>query len=214
MDLAVTSGTTGRGRGPERVRTDGRRVDRTVGQARLRGSAWRWPMVRIPSACSSFAITRPTPHSRSTGSGARNADSSPEGTTTRPSGFPRSDATFATNLFDASPADAVSPVSAWIRVLIRRTVSTGSPNSDSVPVRSRERLVHRDLLHERREGREELHDLGGDPLVASACRRAETPRGGTVAPPGRWAWPSERQTVAPRRKPLTPHLVPGGRRQR
>ena len=40
------------------------------------------------------------------------------------------------NLFAASPADAVSPVSARIRRLMPRTASGAGPNSEAVPVRS------------------------------------------------------------------------------
>jgi hypothetical protein len=80
-----------------------------------RGRAWSWPIVRIPRVCSSRVITRPTPHSLSTEREDRKPASSPAGTTTNPSGFPSSDATLATNLLAARPADAVSPVSARTR---------------------------------------------------------------------------------------------------
>ena len=93
-------------------------------------------MVAMPIPVSVSASTFPTPHSRSTGSGARNPASVPGGTITRPSGFRRSEATLATNLFAASPAEAVRPVSARIRVLIRRTASSGGPKSACVPDRS------------------------------------------------------------------------------
>ena len=43
----------------------------------------------------------------------------------------------ATNLFAASPAEAVSPVASRMRDLIRRTASGGGPQRVSVPVRSR-----------------------------------------------------------------------------
>ena len=81
-------------------------------------------------------MTRPTPQIRSTGSGARNRASPPGATTTRPSGFSRSEATFARNLFGARPAEAVRRVSSRMRTLIRRTAASGLPKSRSVPVRS------------------------------------------------------------------------------
>ncbi len=40
------------------------------------------------------------------------------------------------NLFEARPADAVSPVSARIRRLISATASGAGPKSEAVPVRS------------------------------------------------------------------------------
>ena len=58
-------------------------------------------------AWSSAPATLPTPHSRPTGSGDRNSPSLPGATTTSPSGFSSSDATLATNLFAATPTEAV-----------------------------------------------------------------------------------------------------------
>ena len=66
---------------------------------------------RTPNSRSDVARPLPTPHSRVIGSGARNAASSPGGTTTSPSGLPRSSAIFATNFVVATPTDAVSPSS-------------------------------------------------------------------------------------------------------
>ena len=55
----------------------------------------------------------------------------------RPSGFPRSDAIFARNLFGATPAETVSPVSSRTAALIFRATSSAAPNSRSHPVTSR-----------------------------------------------------------------------------
>src|SRR5436309_13841243 len=57
--------------------------------------------------------------------------------TVRPSGFFQPDAIFARNLFGATPADAVNPVSARIRSLSRRAtgVASGSPHAFSVTSR-------------------------------------------------------------------------------
>src|SRR5438105_1452258 len=70
-----------------------------VASDRAARSPIRWtPKSR--SACWTFG---PTPHSRLTGSGARNSASPPGGTTTRASGLRRSDATFAHSLLVATP---------------------------------------------------------------------------------------------------------------
>ena len=57
--------------------------------------------------------------------------------TVSPSGFFQADAVFARNLFGATPAEAVRPVSSRIRRLIRRATSTasGSPHEFSVTSR-------------------------------------------------------------------------------
>ena len=77
------------------------------------------------------------PQSRRTGSGARNARSVPGGTTTRPSGFLRSDAIFAMSLAVATPTEAVSFVSSRIRALIFRAMVSPSPNRRTLAVTSR-----------------------------------------------------------------------------
>ena len=66
--------------------------------------------VWMPSSFSRRSVTWPTPHIRDTGRGARKATTASGSTITRPSGFRRSEAIFATNLLGATPADAVSPV--------------------------------------------------------------------------------------------------------
>ena len=62
-----------------------------------------------PKSRSASAVLPPTPHSLEIGSGARNAASSPGGTTTSPSGLRSSDAILATSFVDATPTDAVRP---------------------------------------------------------------------------------------------------------
>ena len=86
---------------------------------------------------SATAVFSPTPHSREIGSGARNASSSPTGTTTNPSGLRRSDAILATSFVLATPTEAVSPTSARVSSLIRRAIDGPSPNSAADPVTSR-----------------------------------------------------------------------------
>ena len=90
-----------------------------------------------PCARSLRAVTGPTPHSASTGSLRRNGSTRPGGTTVRPSGLSSADATLARNLFAATPADAVSPVSSRICRFSRRAtgVANGSPHAFAVTSR-------------------------------------------------------------------------------
>ena len=94
-------------------------------------------MVRIPIDSRSAVVTRPAPHRRDTGRGARKSASPPGATTTRPSGFSRSDATLAMNLFEATPTEAARPIAVRIRDLMRRACSSPSPNRARVFVTSR-----------------------------------------------------------------------------
>ena len=102
-----------------------------------RSMAARSPMVRTPKSARALAVWGPTPHSLDMASGARNAASSPGGTTTRPSGFRRSEAILATSFVRATPTDAVSRSSSWIVCLIRRAMVSPSPNSARDAVTSR-----------------------------------------------------------------------------
>ena len=86
---------------------------------------------------SADAVILPTPQRRETGKGARNTASVPGPTTTRPSGFWRSEATLAMNLFEATPTDATSPTSARMRDLMRRACAWPSPRSARLCVTSR-----------------------------------------------------------------------------
>ncbi len=61
----------------------------------------------------------------------------PGGTTTRPSGFCRSLATFATYLLAATPTDTVSWVAARTSCLSRCAIARPSPNNARLPVTSR-----------------------------------------------------------------------------
>ena len=83
--------------------------------------------VTIDRWCSFFAVTGPTPQSRSTGSAWRNVSSSPIGTTSKPSGLPTALATFAKNFVRAMPTVMGIPTCS-------RTVSRNrAPISDGIP---------------------------------------------------------------------------------
>ncbi len=98
---------------------------------------------------------------------------SPAGTTTRPSGFRRSEAILATSLVVATPTDAVSPTSVAGLVLDppgdRRAVAEQGGRPGDVE----ERLVDRDRLDQRRVAPEDRHDVSAGDLVATTVDRQE-----------------------------------------
>ncbi|KAG1257220.1 hypothetical protein G6F66_014722 [Rhizopus arrhizus] len=80
----------------------------------------------MPRAASLPSITLPTPGTRFTGSGSRNASTRCGGITNWPSGLRQSEAILARNLFGAIPAEAVSWVSSRICVRMVRAISVAS----------------------------------------------------------------------------------------
>ena len=115
------------------------RAQRSPMAARRRsgGQAATSPMVWKPSDSSRSALLGPTPQMRLNGRGARVSASLPGGITVRPSGFSRSLASLARNLFGATPTLAVSPVSLLMRSLMSRAILSGGPNSAVEAVTSR-----------------------------------------------------------------------------
>jgi hypothetical protein len=97
----------------------------------------RSPIVRIPAERSLASAFGPIPHSDRIGNGAKNCASVPGGTTTNPSGFSMSDATLATLLLLATPADSVSDVSRFTSALRSAAISRGDAPSLTHPLTSR-----------------------------------------------------------------------------
>ena len=95
------------------------------------------PTVWMPSRCSFSAVTAPTPHSRSTGSGSRNASSRSGSTTSSPSGLLTALATLARNLVRATPTEMASPTSARTRSRNRTAICSGVPAMRRRPPTSR-----------------------------------------------------------------------------
>ena len=95
------------------------------------------PTVAIPRAWSLPAVTTPTPHSRSTASGWRNASSASGGTTSSPSGFATPLATFARNLVRATPTVIGRPTRSRTSRRRRSAMATGVPAIRSIPRTSR-----------------------------------------------------------------------------
>ena len=91
----------------------------------------------MPRARSLRAVTGPTPHNASTGSFCRNGSTRSGLITVSPSGFFQPDAIFARNLFGATPAEAVSPVSARMRSFSRRATDVPSGSFQAFSVTSR-----------------------------------------------------------------------------
>ncbi len=121
------------------------------------GSTARSPIVRTPCSARTTRVCSPTPHRRRIGSGARKAASSPGRTTTRPSGFRRSEAILATSLVVGN-ADARGETDL---VAHRGPDLAGDgfrwAEERLAPRHVEERLVDRDLLQERREAAQDLH---------------------------------------------------------
>ena len=125
----------------------------------------RSPTVCRPRRCRTSCVFSPTPHSAPTGSGCRKATTSSAGTTSRPSGLHRADASLATNLLLATPTEQVMPCS---------SIDGGPDPLADLPraaeaarraAHVEERLVERDRLDQRRDRAEHLHDAGGGPAV-------------------------------------------------
>jgi hypothetical protein len=91
-------------------------------------------MPRLWSFC---AVTRPTPHSRSIGSGWRNVSSRSGGTTRSPLGFATALATFARNFVRATPMLIGNPTSSRTLRCNRAAISAGGPASRPSPRTSR-----------------------------------------------------------------------------
>ncbi len=101
------------------------------------GSVRTSPKVRTPSSCSRASVAGPTPHMRPTGSGSSSVSTRAGGTMTSPSGFSRSEASLARNLFGATPTDAVSAVRSRISCLRRAAMTPPASTSDAAPLTSR-----------------------------------------------------------------------------
>ncbi len=95
------------------------------------------PTVCSPSRVSSFSVFSPTPHSAPTGSGCRNATTPAAGTTSRPSGLLRVEASLATNFVDAMPTEQVMPCSSATRSRISWPITAGRPSRRTAPETSR-----------------------------------------------------------------------------
>ena len=108
-------------------------IDTSAASGRLATS----PTVVIPRSWSFRAVTAPTPHSRSTGSGWRNVSSASGGTTSRPSGLATALATLARNLVRATPTVIGSPTRSRTSRRSATAISVGVPETLRRPPTSR-----------------------------------------------------------------------------
>ena len=101
------------------------------------GRAAMSPTVFSPSPARCSAVRSPTPHSAPTGSGCRKASTPSAGTTSRPSGLQRDDASLARNFVGATPTEQVIPCSSAMRARIHSPIQPGRPRRRRAPDTSR-----------------------------------------------------------------------------
>ena len=202
-DESIESHDVGRRRGHAAIRSSGgavrcgRAADRGCARARAGGdpdarprswtsssssSAATCPTVRMPRSCSFAPVTRPTPHSLSTGRGWRKSSSPSGGTLSNPFGFATALATLARNFVRAMPDRDREPdlVAHLPAQPLRDHVGRSREPLEAADVE--ERFVDRDALDERRRVLEDgEHGLarvrvGGHPRGDDDGMRAEAPR--------------------------------------
>ena len=100
-------------------------------------SAATWPTVASPARWSLSAVAGPTPQSRSTSSGCRNASSAPAGITSSPSGLATPPATLARCLVVATPTVIGRPTRSRTSRRRRTAICVGVPAIRSIPRTSR-----------------------------------------------------------------------------
>ena len=93
--------------------------------------------MRSPSRCSSRSVRSPTPQSAPTGSGWRKSSTPSRGTTSRPSGLHRVEATLATNFVLATPTEQVTPWASTTCARIIAAIAAGAPSRRRAPATSR-----------------------------------------------------------------------------
>ena len=150
----------------------------------------------MPRARSFFAVTGPTPHSASTGSCCRNGSTRSGLITVSPSGFFQPDAIFARNLFGATPADAVRPVSSRMRCLQPLRDRGAERLAPRVLGDVEIRLVERQRLDERRHLAEDREHRVRRRLVAREIGRDDDERRAEPHGASPSASPSARRTRA------------------
>jgi hypothetical protein len=139
----------------------------------------------MPRSCSFAAVTLPTPHNRSTGSGCRNSSSPDGGTTSRPSGLATPLATFARNFVRATPTVIGSPTRSSTSFRNRSAISTGAPailrrpptsrNASSIEMPSTSGVVSRKTSNTALLAAEYADILGGTTTACGHSCRARPP---------------------------------------
>ena len=133
----------------ERVQVPARPRGRASDE-RLLAEPATWPTVAIPRAWSFAAVTGPTPHSRSTGSGCRNASSPSGGDDQQPVRLRHPARDLRQELRPRHPdGDRQPDAVAHRRAAAARRSRPACPAMRSMPRDVEERLVDRDALDER-----------------------------------------------------------------
>ena len=122
----------------------------------VRGRRWCAP----PARAAARPCAAPTPHSTVTGNGRRKARTPAAGTSSRPSGLQRAEATLATNLVGATPTEQVSPTGWADMSRMATAISTGHPSSPVAPLTSRKASSRDSGSNERRNRSQDGHHLG------------------------------------------------------
>ena len=112
-----------------------------------------------PRLRSTSSVLPPTPHSAEMGSGCSSATVSSRGTTSRPSGLARPEASFATNFVAAAPTEQTSPVSSQHAGAQERRDLHRRPEHGARAGDVEERLVDAEPLDVRGQVVADRHDL-------------------------------------------------------
>ncbi len=173
---------------------DQRRLAQPRDLADRRVTRWSWSLA---------AVTSPTPQSRSTGSGCRNASSPSTGTTSRPSGFgprwPPSRGLRPSDPHRDGQADAFEDRLPKPHGDLRRR-ARDQPQSAHVE----ERLVDRQPLDERRRVVEHLEQCRARLAVRRTSEVARRPPAGTAEEPASRPSACGRRTPSPHSWPRAP----------
>ena len=173
----------------------GRRGSSTSGPSPTRAMS---PTVSMPRACSLAAVLAPTPHTRSTGSGWRNADSPSGGTSSSPSGLADGAGDLGEEL-RAGDADGDRQPDPLAHVGAQPGGDLDRRAGDAAqPADVEERLVDRDALDERRRVVEHGEHGPAGVGVGLEAGRHDDGAAGTAAAPGRRPSPCARRTPWPR----------------
>ena len=197
-------------------------VVQVLADAPHRARAGAWPAVwrrgrrrcagRAAAGSARCAPPRPTARRRAAGAGTRRRRR--PGTTSRPSGLQRVEASLATNLVLATPTEQVMPCcsATWRR--ISWPISAGRPSRRSAPETSRNASSRASGSTSGVIESEDLHHARRDRGVLARAGAAAPPPAGRGAGPASSASPSARRTCAPRRRPPRPRPARRRRRRR
>ena len=138
--------------------------------------------MRTPYSASTTRVCSPTPHSRRIGSGARNAASSPGGTIDEPVGLAQVGGHLGDELGRRHPDARREADLAAHRLADLPGDRLRGTEEGLAAGHVEERLVDRDLLEQRREPPEDLHDA---PALAAVLRAVDGEEGAARAERGR-----------------------------